>query len=59
MMMMTGKQFRKWRRMMDLTQSEIAKEINVDRSVISKFENEKIDLYRATSEKLMKFVLEH
>ena len=59
MMMLTGKEFRKWRRMQDLTQKDIERECGIDRTLVSKFENEKIKLYGATYEKLMQFVLNY
>ena len=45
--------------MNDLTQMDIEREIGIDRTLISKFENEKVELYGQTYQKLMKFVLEH
>lgn len=59
MMMLTGKEFRKWRRMNDLTQMDIEREIGIDRTLVSKFENGKVELYGQTYQKLMKFVLEY
>lgn len=39
---MSGKEFRKWRRVNEYTQQQIADFCNIDKSTISKWENEVI-----------------
>ncbi len=53
---MTGKEFRKWRRMNDLTQKDIEELCDIDRTVISKWENEKLSLYESTYNRIIDFV---
>ncbi|MDF2544248.1 MAG: helix-turn-helix protein [Herbinix sp.] len=38
---MTGKEFRKWRRINELTQDEVSEQCNIDTATISRWERDK------------------
>lgn len=52
---MTGKEFRKWRRINDFTQEEIATTCNINKSIISRWENDLVVI----TEKNYKSLLEY
>ena len=55
---MSGNEFRKWRRSEDLTQEEVAEIIVVDKSTISRWEHELINISETLYDKLNQFMTE-
>lgn len=55
---MSGKEFRKWRRNNDITQEEVANNIVVNKSTISRWEHELISISDTLYNKLNKFMVE-
>ena len=52
---MSGKEFRKWRRSQDITQEQVAKSIVADKSTISRWEHDYINISDSLYNKLMDF----
>lgn len=52
---MTGSEFRKWRRSLEITQQEVADNIGCSKSAICRFESGEIDFRPSLYEKIMKF----
>jgi transcriptional regulator with XRE-family HTH domain len=55
---LTGKEFRKWRRNADITQQQVADVILVDKSTISRWEHDLINISDTLYNKLNKFMIE-
>lgn len=55
---MKGNEFRKWRRSQDITQEQVAKNIVTDKSTISRWEHDLINISDTLYNKLMDFVKE-
>jgi transcriptional regulator with XRE-family HTH domain len=53
-----GNEFRKWRRSQDITQEQVAKNIVTDKSTISRWEHDLINISDTLYNKLMDFVKE-
>jgi transcriptional regulator with XRE-family HTH domain len=53
---MSGNEFRKWRRNEDITLEKVAKTIKVDKSTISRWEHELINISETLYNKFMDFV---
>ena len=52
---MTGKEFRKWRRSLEITQNEVASNIGCTISAISRWESGEIDFRQSLYDKVIKF----
>lgn len=52
---MTGSEFRKWRRSLEITQQEVADYVGCDKSSICRWESGEIDFVFSRYEKVMKF----
>lgn len=52
---MTGKEFRKWRRNLEISQQEVAKIIGCTTSAICRWEKEEFDFLPSMQEKINKF----
>ena len=52
---MTGKEFRKWRRSLEITQNEVASNIGCTVSAISRWESGEIDFRQCLYDKVIKF----
>ena len=52
---MTGKEFRKWRRSLEITQNEVASNIGCTVSAISRQESGEIDFRQSLYDKVIKF----
>lgn len=55
---MTGNEFRKWRRNADITQQQVADVILVDKSTISRWEHDLINISDTLYNKLKQFMIE-
>ena len=55
---MSGTEFRKWRRNEDITQEQVAEIIVADKSTISRWEHELINISDTLNDKLIKFMTE-
>lgn len=55
---MSGKEFRKWRRNADITQEQVAEIIVADKSTISRWEHDYINISDTLYDKLMNFMEE-
>lgn len=55
---MSGKEFRRWRRNADITQEQVAEVIVADKSTISRWEHELINISNELYDKLNKFIIE-
>ena len=55
---MSGKEFRKWRRNQDITQEQVAKEILINKSTISRWEHKLINISGNLHNKLNNFMIE-
>lgn len=53
---MSGREFRKWRRNNDLTQDEIAEFCNMDKSTISRWENDLVVITEKNYKALLEFI---
>lgn len=52
---MTGKEFRKWRRNLEITQQEVADYCNINISSISRWEHELININNSIYKLIMEF----
>jgi DNA-binding XRE family transcriptional regulator len=52
---MNGNDFRKWRRINDLTQDMVANDLGIDKSTISRWEHELISISDSLYNKLMDY----
>lgn len=55
---MSGKEFRKWRRNNDITQEQVANVIVADKSTISRWEHDLINISDTLYNKLNQFMIE-
>lgn len=55
---MTGIEFRKWRRSLEITQDEVAKAVGCSKSAICRWESGEIDFRKSLYEKIIKFYKE-
>lgn len=53
---MTNKEFRKWRRLREITQQEVASFCNVDKSTICRWEKEETNVSNSILTKITEFV---
>lgn len=56
---MEGKEFRKLRRLKDYTQQQIADYCNINKSTISRWENDKININENVLDKIERFAKEN
>lgn len=53
---MSGKEFRKWRRINEFTQDEVAEHCNMDKSTISRWENDLVVITEKNYKALLEFI---
>lgn len=56
---MTGKEFRRWRRSLEISQQEVADYVKCNRSTICRWEKEELNIVSDLYEKIMEFYKEN